>query len=55
MPLKTEISDQADDIKQLLELNTAYLSSDQNIDVARYKTFLTPEFTASAPDSGLYS
>ncbi|HEY4307645.1 MAG TPA: nuclear transport factor 2 family protein [Gemmatimonadaceae bacterium] len=43
-----------DDIEKLLELNTAYLESDQNSDVARYETFLAPEFTASLPDYNIY-
>jgi hypothetical protein len=49
------MTEQADDIKQLLELDTAYLSSEQTRDVARYKTFLALELTASLPDDGLYS
>jgi hypothetical protein len=48
------MTEQADDIKQLLELDTAYLSSEQTSDVARYKTFLALEFTASLPNYGLY-
>lgn len=48
-----EMTEQAEDTKLLLELDTAYLSSEQISDVARYKTFLAPEFTASLPDYGL--
>ena len=44
-----------DDLRELMALNTDYLASDQNSDVARYEEFLAPEFTASFLDYNIYS
>lgn len=50
MPAATE----ADDLRALAELNAAYLASDQNSDVGRYREILAHDFTASLPDYQLY-
>jgi 2-iminobutanoate/2-iminopropanoate deaminase len=43
-------SGQTPDEEILLQLNDAYLHSDQNSDVARYEEFLAEDFTATLPD-----
>jgi hypothetical protein len=39
-----------DDVATLLELNAAYIHSDQFSDVERYDHFLAPDFLATLPD-----